>query len=199
MSFLKSCRFWLLLLIGSVVASVAFFLLTNAKDRLMPKRFELSGTDADLRIKDVFLTEDKQGVKAWELKAKWARMYRQENKTILEDLRVKVFVRGHKPIHITGEAGELDNEKKDIRIRGNVEVISEEGYTLRTEELVWHNDRREIVTDRPVWIASRNFRLSGRGLHIQVDDQQFRLESKVTANLMPVALKDWQELGTKKN
>ena len=193
MSFIKSLRFWLLLLIGSVLASVAFFLLTNTKDRLMPKRFELSGTDADLRIKDVFLTEAKKGVKAWELKAKWAKMYRKGNKTILEDLRVKVFVEGRKPIHITGEAGELDNKNKNIRIRGNVEVVSEEGFTLRTEELSWHNEQREIVTDRPVWISSRNFRLRGQGLRIKVDEEQFWLQQKVTANMMPVAVKDWRK------
>ncbi|MEE8109484.1 MAG: LPS export ABC transporter periplasmic protein LptC [bacterium] len=193
MSFIKSLRFWLLLLIGSVLASVAFFLLTNTKDRLMPKRFELSGTDADLRIKDVFLTEDKKGVKAWELKAKWAKMYRKGNKTILEDLRVKVFVEGRKPIHITGEAGELDNKNKNIRIRGNVEVVSEEGFTLRTEELSWRNEQREIVTDRPVWISSRNFRLRGQGLRIKVDEEQFWLQQKVTANMMPVAVKDWRK------
>ncbi len=193
MSFIKSLRFWLLLLIGSVLASVAFFLLTNTKDRLMPKRFELSGTDADLRIKDVFLTEDKKGVKAWELKAKWAKMYRKGNKTILEDLRVKVFVEGRKPIHITGEAGELDNKNKNIRIRGNVEVVSEEGFTLRTEELSWRNEQREIVTDRPVWISSRNFRLRGQGLRIKVDKEQFWLQQKVTANMMPVAVKDWRK------
>ncbi len=193
MSFIKSLRFWLLLLIGSVLASVAFFLLTNTKDRLMPKRFELSGTDADLRIKDVFLTEDKKGVKAWELKAKWAKMYRKGNKTILEDLRVKVFVEGRKPIHITGEAGELDNKNKNIRIRGNVEVVSEEGFTLRTEELSWRNEQREIVTDRPVWISSRNFRLRGQGLRIKVDEEQFWLQHKVTANMMPVAVKDWRK------
>ena len=193
MSYIKSIRFWLLLLIGSVLASVAFFLSTNSHVRLMPKRFELSGTDADLRIKDVFLTEDKKGVKSWELKAKWAKMYRKGNKTILEDLRVKVFVEGRKPIHITGEAGELDNKNKNITIRGNVEVVSEEGFTLRTEELSWNNEQREIVTDRPVWISSRNFRLRGQGLRIKVDEERFWLQQKVTANMMPVAVKDWRK------
>ena len=77
MSYLKSVRIWLLLLIGSVLASVIFFLSTNSHVRLMPKRFELSGTDADLRIKDVFLTEDKRGTKAWELRA--------ENRYTLQD------------------------------------------------------------------------------------------------------------------
>jgi len=190
MSYVKSIRFWLLLLIGSVLASVAFFLSTNNPVRLMPKRFELSGTDADLRIKDVFLTEDKRGAKAWELKAEWARMYREKGKTIFEDLRVKVFVKGRKPIHITGEGGELDNAKKDIRIRGNVEVVSEDGFTLRTEELVWRNEEREIITEKPVWIASKTLRLSGKGLRVKVDTQQFWLQGKVKADLRPVALKE---------
>ena len=84
----------------------------------------------------------------------------------------------------------MDNEKRDIRIRGNVEVVSEDGYTLRTEELVWRNEAREIVTDRPVWISSKTFRLSGKGLRVKVDEQKFWLQGKVKANLMPVALKD---------
>lgn len=199
MPMLKSVRFWLLLLIGSVLASVAFYLLTNTQERFLPKRFELTGTDADLRIKDVFLTEDKRGTKAWELKAEWARMYRADNKTLLEDIRVKVFVEGRKPIHMTGEAGELDNESKDIRIRGNVEVVSEDGYTLRTEELRWCNEQREIVTKSPVWIAGKTFRLSGNGLRVKVDNQQFWLESNVKANFISVAFKDWNLTGKKKN
>ncbi|MFQ5914396.1 MAG: LPS export ABC transporter periplasmic protein LptC [Nitrospinota bacterium] len=195
MSSLKSLKFWLLLLIGSVLATVAFFLLTNTRERLMPKRFELSGTDADLRIKDVFLTEDKGGAKAWELKAEWARMYRKKNKTIFEDLRVKVYVKGRRPMHITGEAGEMDNETKDIRIRGNVEIVSEEGYTLRTESLVWHNERREIVTEEAVAMAGKNFRLTGRGLRVKVDDERLWLQKQVTANLMPTALQTWAAMG----
>ncbi len=199
MPLLKSVRFWLLLLIGSVLASVAFFLLTNTQERFLPKRFELAGTDADLRLKDVFLTEDKGGAKVWELKAEWAQMYHENNKTLLEDIRVKVFVEGRKPVHITGETGELDNESKDIRIRGNVEVVSEDGYTLRTEELRWRNEQREIVTKRPVWIAGKTFRLIGNGLRVKVDEQRFWLENKVKANFIPVAFKDWKPTGKKKN
>ncbi len=186
---LKSLRFWLLLLIGSVLASVVFFLTTNTQDRLLPERFELSQTDADLRIKDVFLTEDKGGEKAWELKADWARVYRENNKTLLEDLRVKVFIENRKPIHITGESGELNNESKDIQIRGNVEVVSEDGYTLRTEELKWLSEKREIVTEKAVWIAGKTFRLNGNGLRLKVDEQRFWLENKVKANFVPVAIK----------
>jgi LPS export ABC transporter protein LptC len=195
MVFLKNFRFWLLFLIGAVLASVAFFLFTNQRDRLMPKRFELSGTDADLRIKDVFLTEDNQGIKAWELKAQWAKIYRKDNKTILEDLRIKVFAKGRKPIHITGETGELDNASKNLRIRGNVEVVSEEGFTLRTEEVLWLNEKREIVNEKPVWLSTKGFRLQGKGLRVKVDKQQFFLQEKVTANLLPEAAQDLQTVG----
>jgi LPS export ABC transporter protein LptC len=195
MVFLKNFRFWLLFLIGAVLASVAFFLFTNQRDRLMPKRFELSGTDADLRIKDVFLTEDNQGIKAWELKAQWAKIYRKDNKTILEDLRIKVFAKGRKPIHITGETGELDNASKNLRIRGNVEVVSEEGFTLRTEEVLWLNEKREIVNEKPVWLSTKGFRLQGKGLLVKVDKQQFFLQEKVTANLLPEAAQDLQTVG----
>ncbi len=190
MVLLKNFRFWLLFLIGTVLVVVAFFLFTSQRNLLMPKRFELSGTDADLRMKDVFLTEDNEGIKAWELKAKWAKIYRKDNKTILEDLRIKVFAKGRKPIHITGDTGELDNEKKDLRIRGNVEVVSEEGFTLRTEEILWLNKKREIVNEKPVWLSARGFRLQGKGLLVKVDKQQFSLREKVTANLLPEAIQD---------
>ena len=148
---------------------------------------------------DVFLTEDKGGEKAWELKAEWARMYRENNKTLLEDIRVKVFIQNRKPIHITGESGELNNESKDIQIRGNVEVISEDGYTLRTEELKWLSEKREIVTEKAVWIAGKTFRLNGNGLRLKVDEQRFRLENKVKANFTPVAIKEWKNTEVEKN
>ena len=67
-----------------------------------------------------------------------------------------------------------------------------QGDTLRTEELVWNNETREIVTDKPVRIATRTFRLSGKGLRVKVDSQQFWLQTKVKADLMPVAMKNWR-------
>jgi LPS export ABC transporter protein LptC len=113
----------------------------------------------------------------------------------LEDLRIKVFAKGRKPIHITGETGELDNASKNLRIRGNVEVVSEEGFTLRTEEVLWLNEKREIVNEKPVWLSTKGFRLQGKGLRVKVDKQQFFLQEKVTANLLPEAAQDLQTVG----
>jgi LPS export ABC transporter protein LptC len=167
------------------VASVAFFLTTNWKEKVLPKRFELSGTDADLRLKDIFLVEDKKGQKAWELKAKWAKMYREAGKTLFEDIHVIVFLRDRRPIHITALRGEMDNSTRDLIAEGNVEVVSEEGYSLRTERLTWFAGKREIVTDAAVRAAGQNLRVSGRGLKALVDKELLWLDHQVVAQLIP--------------
>ncbi len=185
MAFWKNFRLWLLLLIVFTSAAVGFFVATNWQEKTLPKRFHLSGTDADLRLQDVFLLEDKKGLKAWELKAKWAKMYREAGKTFFEDIHVVVFVEDREPVHITALRAEMDNESRDLTIEGNVEVVSEEGYSLRTERLRWFSDKREIVTEAPVMAAGKDIQISGRGLRAHIDNQLLWLDNRVTAQLIP--------------
>jgi len=65
--------------------------------------------------------------------------------------------------HLTAESGEIDERKKNLKAMGNVIVVSDNGETLFTEELLWNNKLQKIVSEVDVMITVEADTLYGVG------------------------------------
>lgn len=65
---------------------------------------------------------------------------------------------------LTGEQGIVNDLTRDLEASGNVVVISDEGTTLRTEQLSWTNSTQKIHTNAYVEIDSPKEKIRGHGL-----------------------------------
>jgi lipopolysaccharide export system protein LptC len=74
-----------------------------------------------------------------------------------------------------GDEGVLNNDNNNIRIRGNVRVLHEDGYKLLTDSLAYERDKELIHTDDPVYIEGQDFNLKGLGMRLDLKKRKLSI------------------------
>ncbi len=64
---------------------------------------------------------------------------------------------------LTSRVGRIDDRTQDMYAIGDVVAVSDSGVTLTTEELIWKNKTKKIVTDKFVKIISDKEIIEGYG------------------------------------
>src|SRR5262245_42463118 len=137
-----------------------------------------SQSKADLSIKEVQLEEDSGGAR-WQLKAEQALVFEAEGRTSLRRIELKVLERD-RTWNVVGEEGDLDRAK-NLEIRRNVVVTSDDGLRLETTVLRWHAADRRIWTDAPVRIVRSGTLIEGSGLDVKMSEEATIINGRVRA------------------
>lgn len=135
-------------------------------------------TKADLSIKEVQLEEDSGGVR-WQLKADQALVFEAEGRTSLRRIDLKVHERS-RAWTVVGEEGDLDRDK-NLEIRRNVVLTSDDGLRLETTVLRWHGADRRLWTDAPVRIVQGGAVIDGKALDVKMADEVATITGRVRA------------------
>ena len=133
---------------------------------------------ADLSIKEVQLQEDSGGVR-WQLKADQALVFESEGRTSLRRVNVKVDER-NRSWTIVGEEGDLDRAK-NLEIRRNVVLTSDDGLRLETDVLRWDAVGRRLWTDSPVRIVRSGTVIEGTALEAKLSEEATTIKGRVRA------------------
>lgn len=133
---------------------------------------------ADLSIKEVQLQEESGGVR-WQLKADEALVFEGEGRTWLRRVSVNVDERD-RSWTIVGEEGDLDRAK-NLEIRRNVVLTSNDGLRLETAILRWHAADRRLWTDAPVRITRSGTVIEGTALEAKLSEEATIIKGRVRA------------------
>jgi len=133
---------------------------------------------ADLSIKEVQLEEDSGSVR-WQLKADQALVYEDEGRTWLRQVNVKVDERD-RSWTIVGEEGDLDRAK-NLEIRRNVVLTSNDGLRLETAVLRWDAGDKRLWTDSPVRIVRSGTVIEGTALEAKLSEEATTIKGRVRA------------------
>jgi LPS export ABC transporter protein LptC len=167
----------ILIVVGLFVLVVAVILVARART----VRIESVGANpskADLAIKEVQIEEDSGGVR-WQLKADQALVFEAEGRTSLRQIDLKVNERD-RSWTVVGEEGDLDRAK-NLEIRRNVVLTSDDGLRLETTVLRWHAADRRLWTDKPVRIIRSGAVIEGSALDVKMADEITTVQGRVRA------------------
>ena len=167
----------ILIVVAVFVLVVAGMLIARTRAARV-ESVESSPSKADLSIKEVQLEEDSGGVR-WQLKADQALVFEAEGRTSLRRIDLKVHER-NRSWAVVGEEGDLDRAK-NLEIRGNVVLTSDDGLRLETTVLRWHGADRRLWTDAPVRIARGGAVIEGRALDVKMADEATTITGRVRA------------------
>ena len=167
-----------LLLIGG---TIAYFLTQPTSYDFKAKNISILGSDADLTIDQMHVVQNKRGEKNWEMWAETANIYRKKNLTKLKTIHIRYYPKKGKPLDITADNGEMENDSRNMLIRGNVLIKASTGYSLHTESLRFRPKDKRIDTDAKIFLEGKSFNLTGVGLHGQTDIGLFALNKNVEA------------------
>lgn len=144
-------------LAGRILIGVVLFVLLVAGILIAKSRSvrteaaDPQPSTADLNIKEVEVREESAGGGRWRLLADQASVFDQEGRTALKNVKVYVEDKDRRWT-ITGDEGDFFKEKKNLEVRKNVVMVSEDGLRLETTVLRWRAADRHLWTDAPVRI-----------------------------------------------
>lgn len=91
-------------------------------------------------------------------------MYDQPQETLLDTIKVNFYNQyGKVATILTADKGKVDDITKDLYAIDSVVAVNDSGVTLRTQELIWRNKDKKIVSDKFVTIVSPKEKIQGYG------------------------------------
>ena len=133
---------------------------------------------ADYRIKDVHINETLKGDLRWQLDAEQAEVFDAEKKTRMRNVKVTLFQKDRVWV-VTGNEGEMQNETRDVALRGNVEVTSDDGLRLTSDDLHWKAEGKRLWTDGPVTLVKGQTTITGRGFATEMEAEKALIQTHV--------------------
>lgn len=137
-------------------------------------------SSADMSLKEVHLQEESAGSGRWQLVADQASVFDRGGRTSLRKVTVHVQERD-RAWTIVGEEGDFFKDSKNVELRRNVVVTSDDGLRLETSVLRWQGAERRLWTDAPVKLFRRGTVVDGTALEVRMADQATTVQGPVRA------------------
>jgi LPS export ABC transporter protein LptC len=135
---------------------------------------------ADYRIKEVHLQEQTRDGSRWQLDAALVESFQGEGRTTMK----KVTIRVDQPTRswtVTADEGDLVESSKDVELRGNVVLTTNDGLRLETGRLRWAAAEQRAWTDDPVTIYRPGAVVRGSGFESRAADETTAIKGRVRA------------------
>lgn len=177
-----------LLVLSVLLAGALFFLLASRRESV-PRAVTPGSLDrADAGIDQFTFLQSRAGAVQWEVQAQHARMIEAEHEAILQQVEVTLYGAKGWEMKLKGDEGTINTATKNftlVRRDGPIPVQLQNGYTIYTNHLSWHDERREVTTNDPVRIVGEGVEIQGRGLVGKLDVEEFKILEDVHVEMAP--------------
>lgn len=143
-----------------------------------PEPIAAPAQQADYRIKEIHINETLEGNLRWRLDADQAEVFEKQKQTVMRRVTVAIFSKDQ-VWNVKGDEGILDNDSRDVTLKGHVVVTSNDGLRLTAPDLRWENEPRRLSTDGPVTIQRAGTTITGRGLTVDMAAERAVIAAKV--------------------
>ena len=105
-----------------------------------------SPADAEMKLTDMEFTEMQEGKRFWTLRASEAKYFQDQQKTLLQAVRLTFYTEKGEEIHVQSREGVLHTETKDIELMGDVRAELPNEYVANdgNGELQSHGGNRRV-------------------------------------------------------
>lgn len=123
-----------------------------------------------------------KGARQWHLEGNSAEIIGED--IHLNDL-VAVAYGEDTTVNLTSDRGVYRKKLGEVELLGNVEVVSDSGFTLTTEKAKWSQETKEISTDALVNITGKGMVAVGKGGMANSDEKKASLNKDVSVSMEP--------------
>jgi len=157
----------------------------NKVDNIDGSKMEGQGNGSDLEQKVLAFTIDgrtPKGDRQWHLEGDSAEIIGDE--IHLNTLKAIAYGKDM-TINLSSREGVYRRDKGEVDLIGNVDVVSDDGFTLKTEKATWSQNTKEIYTDELVHIRQEGLYAVGTGGMANSEDRSAILKKDVRVEMEP--------------
>jgi LPS export ABC transporter protein LptC len=141
------------------------------------------------RIKDFHRVKVDGGRKVWEVAAKEAQYFQEDQLVVVKQPLVSFYVKDGRVVSLRGDEGKVMLGKRDLQqveVSGGIEVDLG-AYALSADYARYEREPGVIIAPGDVHIRSDDLDLHGRDMRIDVEQQRLTLNERVETTLWPNA------------
>ena len=173
-------RRWPLVGVGVLLVLAGAFAIKSGKDLLRDSALEKVVSGEGIRLKDIHYTqEDPSKGMRWVLDAKEVRFSEDRQSIFFRGFRLNVRPTGRPAFHLTGEHGEYSRSSGQAKLWGNLEGLSDDGYRIVTERMLFDEKKGVLTNDRPVELFGSFFSVSGTGMFVDLRKKKMKILAEV--------------------
>ncbi|MFP5518688.1 MAG: LPS export ABC transporter periplasmic protein LptC [Bdellovibrionia bacterium] len=159
----------------------------QAKAEVQKNESQPIKSENDQKMEGIHLVESQAGARDWELFAEQAEGSQSSGAWTLKKVKVQFYSNNIIEFIVSGDAGNIEGESRNLNIKGNVSITSANGYSFKTPAIAYTSQRRLITSPGPVLMKgppdklSTGIELKGTGLKVWVDSTLMEIAGPVSA------------------
>lgn len=136
----------------------------------------------DIALKKAVFSEIQNGLVIWELAAERVEYDKTGDTAYLSGIHMEFQrSRSHGTVTVTADSGEYSSSSKNVRLKGHVHVVTEDGASFKTGSIVYTGVAAKFSTGDPVVFKQQRLQLTAVGMDLGVKSQRARFYSAVDA------------------
>ena len=179
---------WFFLSIFLIMMVVVVIGITKEK---RPKKIEMMETvsigDLTQRIEDLHLIHFRREDVDWELAAQNVVIHNGEEDASIQDIDITYVTKGGTRVRFLATKGGYSIIKNIFSVEkdGGVDIKVGQGITIKSDNLVWSGDKKEIYSQGKIQVIGEKFILEGEDLVANVDDGVYEINKNIKATVWP--------------
>lgn len=161
--------------------------VVHGADSALPAQ---EGSGPEIRLQDFHRVQVKDGKKIWEISATDAHYFPTEGVTHVNQASLMIYRPKGGSVHLKSDSAKLTFSGATLSradLEGSIEVVLDENLKMTTEFASFEISSGVIHAPGAVEIDGPNYRLSGTGLSVKLNDQKIELEKNVNSIFKPGA------------
>lgn len=149
---------------------------------------KVNSSTNDQVMKGVHLVETRTDGKEWELWAEQAYNFKEDGSWVLEAVKIRLFGADNLYYDVTGKKGQIDPKRKNIKIEGEVNTLTSNGYLLKMNDVIYNSETKKMVSDSPIKMlgpavkGESRLELTGYGMTTHMETNEVQIMKDVRAN-----------------
>ena len=167
--------------VGLLLVLVGIYVMRSGKELFHDSVLEQVVSGQGIKLKDIHYTQDdpEAGIR-WVLDADEVHFSEDRQTISFHGFHLKVLPSGRPALQVTGDNGEYSRATRKAKLWGNLEGMSQDGYRIVTERMLFDEKNGVLMNDKPVQLFGSFFSISGTGIFVDLRKERMKILSKVT-------------------
>lgn len=168
------------IILAGIIFSVVYYRMApkTVKKTILPA----IARQLEFELNDAHYTHSKSGRKRWELTAAKAQRNKGSDNIILTDIHVTLFATDGSQTIITSDQGSYNTNNNNVSLTGHIHIKNATD-TITTEELIYLDQKEEIIINKPVTINRTGFSIKAQHASMEVAKNRFHFSGGVKAHI----------------